>query len=193
MSLPISRQQALEFLKKYNQTERDFVHFLESEAVMKELAGKFGEDVEYWGMLGLLHDIDWGVTKNNPQEHLTQAPKLLKEMGFDENFIQIIVSHGYGFDCAGLQDKKRTSKIEFALACAETINGLIHSYALMRGKKISDMQVKGLKKKFKDKAFAAAVDRNIIRECENLDLGLDEFFDISIKGIKKIKDEIGLE
>jgi putative nucleotidyltransferase with HDIG domain len=193
MTLPISREQAIELLKKYNSEDdkADWNHYFESEAIMKAVAEKLGEDVEYWGMLGLLHDIDWGLTKNNIQEHLTKAPEILREAGFDDGFINIVVTHGYGFDCAGLKDKKREKPVEFALAAAETLTGLIYAYALMRGSKISDMEVKGLKKKFKDKAFAANCNRDIIREIENI-MPLDEFFEVSINAMKNIKGEIGL-
>ena len=192
--LPITRDQAWELVKKHNSNDRDLIHYLESEAVMRELAKKLGEDEEYWGVLGLVHDIDWGLTKDNDESHLTKAPEILKEVGFDDEFIEIVLSHGYGFsELPHLADKKRTEKIQYALAASETITGLIHAYALMRGKRISDMEVKGLRKKFKDKAFAAKIEREIIREAENLDLGLDEFFQIAIDGIKNIKEDVGLE
>lgn len=191
----ITRQEAIELLKKYNPIEnkQDFNHYLESEAIMGELAQKLGEDIEYYKMLGLLHDVDWGITKNNSKEHLTKAPEILKNAGFDDKFICIIVSHGCGFDCAGLLDKKRSEKIEHALAASETLTGLIHAYALMRGKKISDMELSGLKKKFKDKAFAAGCNREIIKEIENLGITIDEFLSIGIEAIKKIKSDVGLE
>ena len=195
MSIPISREQAIELLKKYNNPDdkSDWNHFLESEAVMKELAKKLGENEDYWGMLGLLHDIDWGITKNNSIEHLTKAPEILKEAGFDEEFINNIVSHGCGFECADLKNKKRTKKEEYALAASETLTGLIHAYALMRGKRISDMEVSGLKKKFKDKTFAAKVDREIIKECELCGITLDEFLGLAIEAVKGIRERVGLE
>ena len=193
-NLPITRDQAWELVKKHNTHPQDLIHYLESEAVMRELAKHLNEDEEYWGMLGLMHDLDWGLTKNNVETHITKAPEILKEAGFDEKFIETIESHGYSFsELPHLADKKRTEKIQYALAASETITGLIHSYALMRGKRISGMEVKGLRKKFKDKAFAAKIEREIIREAENLDLGLDEFFQIAIDGIKNIKGEVGLE
>ena len=111
MKLPINREQALELVKKYNSDKSDLNHYLESEAVMRELAKKFGENIEYYGMLGLIHDIDWGITKDNSVEHLTKAPEILKNAGFDNEFIEIVVSHGYGFPCAGLENKKRTKRI----------------------------------------------------------------------------------
>lgn len=191
--LPISREQAWELIKKYNSEKTDLNHYLESEAVMRELAKKLGEDEEYWGMLGLIHDIDWGITKDNVQTHLTKAPEILKEAGFDDEFIDVILSHGCGFDIAGLKDKKRSGKIQHALAASETITGLIHAYALMRDGRVNDMEAKGLKKKFKDKTFAAKIDRDIIKECEQLGLTLEEFFEVAINGIKKIAEEVGLK
>jgi len=192
-TLPITREQAWEVLKKYNSDKTDLNHYLESEAVMRELAKKLGEDEEYWGMLGLIHDIDWGITKDNVQTHLTKAPEILKGAGFDDEFIDVIVSHGCGFDIAGLKDKKRSGKLQHALAASETITGLIHAYALMRDGRVSDMEAKGLKKKFKDKTFAAKIDRDIIKECEQLGLTLEEFFEVAINGIKNIKEEVGLK
>ena len=194
MKIPISREEALEFLKSMNQKESDFNHYLESEAIMKALAEEFNEDVGYWAMIGLLHDVDWALTRENWEEHTSKAEEFLKEKGFDEKFIQIIQSHTYGSDLIPkFKDKQRIKKIEHALAAAETLTGIIHAYALMRGKKISNMEVKGLKKKFKDKAFAANCDRKIIKEIEKTGIDLDEFFKISIEAIKKIKNLIGLE
>jgi uncharacterized protein len=194
MALPLNREQAIELLKKYNNPgdKSDWNHFIESEAIMKELAKKLGEDTEKWGMLGLLHDIDWGITKNNTTEHLTKAPEILKDAGFSDEFIADVVAHGCGFECAGLKDKKREKKEEFALAASETLTGLIHAYSRMRGNKVSDMETAGLKKKFKDKAFAAGCNRDIIKECENLGITLDEFLQIGIDGVKNVKDEVGL-
>ena len=131
MTLPITRDEAWELVKKYNSDEKDLFHYLESEIVCRALAARVREDPDYFAMLGLLHDIDWGLTKEDTVSHLTKAPDILREAGFDEKFIEILVSHGYGFDCAGLLDKKRTRKEEFLLACGETITGLIHAYALI--------------------------------------------------------------
>ena len=192
-SLPISREKAWELIKKHNTHEQDLIHYLESEAVMRQLASHLREDENYWGMLGLLHDIDWGITKENVETHLTKMPEILKNEGFPEDFIENISSHGYGFEeLPHLAEKRRTEKIHHALAASETITGLIHAYALMRGRRISDMVPSGLKKKFKDKTFAAKIDREVILECEKLGLSLEEFFKIAIEGIKKIKDEVGL-
>ena len=192
-NLLLSRDEAWDLVKKYNTHRQDLIHYLESEAVMRELAKKLGEDEDYWGMLGLVHDIDWGITKNDIKTHLTKSPQILSDSGFDQEFIDIIISHGYGFDCAGLKDKKRTRKIEYALAASETITGLVHTYALVKGGVISDMKVNGLKKKFKDKSFAKAVSREIIRESEELGISLEELFEVAIEGIKKIAKEVDLK
>jgi putative nucleotidyltransferase with HDIG domain len=192
MALPISREQAIILLKKYPQGQFEMNHYLESGAVMKNLAKRLGEDEEYYEMLGLLHDVDWALTKDNPKEHLTLAPEILRKVGFDEEFIQIIISHGFGSECGGLMDRKRTKKIEYALSAAETITGLINAYAIIKGKNISNMEVSGLKKKFKGKAFAAGCDRERISDIEQVGISLDEFFSIAIEGIKNIKEQVGL-
>ena len=191
--LPITRDEALKLIYQYNKEQPDINHYLESEAIMGALAERLGEDVNYWRMLGLLHDIDWGITKNNLGKHLTEMPDILKGVGFDQDFINVVLSHGYGYDIADLLDKRRIQKIEHALACSETVTGLIHAYALVRNGMVSDMKVKGLKKKFKDKAFAAKVNRNIIRECEHLSLNITEFFNLAIQAFTSIKEDIGLK
>jgi len=194
MKLPISKEQAIEILKKYPQEKSEMNHYLESEAIMRILAKKLGEDEDYWGMLGLLHDVDWSLTKNNWSEHTIKAEKILKEVGFDDEFIQIIQSHAYNHHGMPVfADRQRKQKIEHALSACETLTGIIHAYALMREGKISDMEVKGLKKKFKDKAFAAGCDREVIQEIENVGISLDEFFEIGIEGIKNIKEQVGLK
>ena len=194
MNLPISKQEAIEFLKSMPQEESDMNHYIESAAVMKALAEKLGENEGEWEMLGLLHDVDWSLTKEDWTKHTVEAERLLKEKGFDDEFIQIVQSHGYGYDeIPTWKDKKRETKVEHALAAAETSVGLIYAYALMRGKKISDMEAKGVKKKFKDKAFAANCNREIIKEAEELGIEMSEFFEIAINAMKEIKEEIGLE
>jgi len=189
--LPINREQALGAIKKTNPEQYDMNHYLESEAVMKALAKKIGEDEDYYGMLGLLHDIDWSLTKNDSTKHLTLAPKMLKDLGFDDEFINTVLAHGYGFDCAGLKDKKRTKKIEHALACSETITGLVHSYYLMR-KSFEGMKAKGLMEKFKDAKFAAKINRDIIKECELIGVPLNDFMQLAIDAIASIQNQLKL-
>src|SRR3989338_672289 len=160
---------------------------------MRALAEKLNEDVEYWGMLGLLHDVDWALTRENWKEHGIKSVEILKENGFDDEFTQTVQSHACGLnEIPALKEKTRTKKIEHALAAAETATGLIYAYALMRGKKISDMAVSGLNKKFKDKRFAANCNREIIKEIELIGMNLEEFFGIAIKAMQEIKEAIGL-
>jgi uncharacterized protein len=193
-NLPITREKAIEILRSMPNEKAEMNHYFESEAIMRGVAKKFGEDENYWGMLGLLHDVDWALTKNNWAEHTIKAEKILKEAGFDNEFIQIVQSHAYSHPGMPVfLDKQRTKNVEYALAASETLTGIIHAYALMRGKKVSDMEVSGLKKKFKDKAFAANCDREIIKEIEKTGLSPDEFFHIAIESMKNIKSEIGLE
>lgn len=189
----ISRDQALALLKSMPQQQSDMNHYLETEAIMRALARHFHEDEEYWGMIGLLHDVDWALTRDNLAEHTVNVEEILKQNGFDDDFIQTVQSHGYGIEqIPEFKDKQRTKKIEHALAASETLTGIIYAYALMKGKKISDMEVKGLKKKFKDKSFAANCSRELVREIEKTGLGLDEFFQLAIDAVKGIADKIGL-
>lgn len=190
--LPITREEAWKLVLKYNKKQANLNHYLESEVVMRKLAEKLNEDVEAWGMLGLLHDIDWELTETDSQNHLTKAPEILKTAGFQDNFIEVIISHGYGCNCAGLENKKRIKKVEYALACAETVTGLIYTAALMREDKINSLKVDSLLKKFKDKKFAAKVDREVIKECEKLGLSLEDFLQIALDAIKGIAKQINL-
>lgn len=193
-SLPITREEAVNLLKSMPQLDSDMNHYLETEAIMRALAEKFGENAGYWGMLGLLHDVDWALTKKDWSEHCIKAAELLKEKGFDDAFIENVQSHGYGYgEIPLLKDKKRNSKIQHCLVASETLTGIIYAYALLRGKRISDMGAKGLKKKFKDKKFAANCNRESVKEIELTGLALGDFFSLSIESIKKIKGQIGLE
>jgi putative nucleotidyltransferase with HDIG domain len=190
----ISREEAINFLKTMPQLDSDMNHYLETEAIMVGLARKFNEDEGYWGMLGLLHDIDWSQTKTNLKEHGIKAREMLEHLGFEPEFIEIIQSHTFGYEeIPAFKDKKRSKEIEHCLAAAETLTGIIYAYALMRGKKISDMEPKGLKKKFDNRTFAANCNREIIKEIELTSLKLDELFSIAIESMKRIKAQIGLE
>lgn len=192
--LPVNREEAVALLESMHPDNADMLHYIETEAVMRLLAEQFGQDPDYWGMIGLLHDVDWTLTKNSPEEHCIKAKEILAEKGFSDEDIQIIQSHGYGCEqIPELKDKQRTQKIEFALAAAETVTGLIYAYALMRGKSISGMEPSKLKKKFKDKSFAAGCNREIIKEIEKTGLTIDEFFAISIRAMQTVKEQIGLQ
>lgn len=191
--LPVNREEAISYLRELGNENTEMNHYIETEAIMKKLANHFCEDENYWGMLGLLHDIDWILTKNKIQEHSLIAEELLLKLGFESDFISLVQSHVYSNKMIPkFLDKKRLNKIEFCLASSETITGLIYAYALMRNKNISTMEVKGLKKKFKDKVFAENCNREIIKEIEKTGISLDSFFQIAIDSLKEIKNEIGL-
>jgi putative nucleotidyltransferase with HDIG domain len=184
--LPITRTQAIELLKKMNQSETDMNHYIATEKIMRKLAEKFNEDKEYWGMVGLLHDIDWAITKDNVKEHCIKAEQMLRELNFNQEFIENVQSHCYNNEIVPqFINKKRKGKIQHALTAAETITGIITAYKLMRGT-MEDMQVKGLKKKFKDKKFAANCNRELVKEIELTGITLDEFFEISIQAMQNL-------
>lgn len=149
----------------------------------KELG--YGEEEEYWGQVGLLHDIDFELY---PEQHCIKAPDLLKEGGIGEDMIYSVCSHGYGICC----DIKPEHEMEKVLFAADELTGLIWSAALMRpSKSVMDMEVKSLKKKFKDKKFAAGCSGDVIRQgAENLGWELDELFEKTILAMRSCEAEI---
>ncbi len=161
---------------------------------MRALARYFGEDEEEWGIIGLLHDIDWDLTKENPKEHLVKMPSILKEAGASDLLIEVIMSHGYGHaDCGAPQDKLRSTKLEHSLAAAETLTGLIVTSALIQpDKKLANVKLESLEKKFKNKKFAEKCDRNVILECEKIGIPLSEFLQIGLNALQNISTQIGL-
>lgn len=177
----ISREQALELLKKYNKEPFHIQHALTVEGVMRWFAKElgYGEEEEFWGITGLLHDIDFELY---PDEHCKKAPELLREAGVGEDMIYAVCSHGYGI-CSEEEPKLEMEKVLFA---SDELTGLIWSCALMRpSKSTMDLEVKSLKKKFKDKRFAAGCSRDIIAQgAERLGWELDELFDKTIKAMR---------
>ncbi len=177
----ISREQALELLKKYNKEPFHIQHGLTVEGVMRWFAKELGyeKEEEYWGITGLLHDIDFELY---PEEHCKKAPELLREAGVSEDMIYAVCSHGYGL-CSEEEPKHEMEKVLFA---ADELTGLIWSCALMRpSKSTMDLEVKSLKKKFKDKRFAAGCSRDVISQgAERLGWELDELFDKTILAMR---------
>ena len=192
--LKITKQQADELVAKYITNPITKLHLIESEAIMRALAKKFGEDEEKWGIIGLLHDIDWDLSKDNTLEHCKKAVGILKEAGATDFLIETIISHGYGNPhCGAPQDKGRNTKLQYSLAAAETLTGLIIASALVQpDKKLSSVNLKSLKKKFKNKGFAAGCDREIILECEKAGVSLDEFLELGLKALQEISSQLGL-
>lgn len=194
MNLNITKQQADQLVDKYITNQITKYHLIESEAIMRALAKHLGENEDEWGIIGLLHDIDWDLTKANPKEHLTKAPDILKQAGASDELINAIISHGYGQPaCGAPQDKERQTKLEHALAAAETLTGLIVASALVQpDKKLASVSLQSLLKKFKSKGFAANCNREIIMECEKIEISLEQFLEIGLKALQSIADKIGL-
>lgn len=182
-----TREQAWEVLKEYTKSENLLRHALAVEAVMRHIARKRGEDEDVWGVVGLVHDVDYEA---HPEEHCSHAPEILRERGWPESFIRAVVSHGWGI-CSDVQPETDLEKTLYAI---DELTGLVAAAALVRpSKSVLDLTAKSVKKKWKDKAFAAGVDRSIIEKGASM-LGVDrsELIEDTIEGMRVVADEIGL-
>lgn len=190
MKSNLTRQEALKLLQKYNKEPFHLLHGLTVEGVMRYFAWETGngEDEEYWGIVGLLHDIDF---ERYPEEHCVKAQELLREAGVSEEMVYSICSHGYGL-CSDLEPRHQMEKILFA--CDE-LTGLIGAAARMRpSKSVMDMEVGSLKKKFKDKKFAAGCSRDVIRDgAERLGWDMDELFEKTILAMRSCERHVAEE
>jgi lysyl-tRNA synthetase class 2 len=188
----ITYKEAKKLVDEYIKDPGTRNHMRESEVIMRGLAKHFGADEDAWGILGLLHDIDWELTKDDHAQHTVKCVEILKKAGMTDEAIDIIVAHGYGA-CGGHEDKVRTKFLEHALAAAETITGLVYATALVYpSKKLADVKVKSIAKRMKAKDFARNCDRNVIKEAEKLGITMDEFYEIALKAMQKIAEEIGV-
>ena len=182
-----NREEALALLRRYNQEPFHILHALTVEGVMKWYAQElgYGDQADFWGMAGLLHDIDF---EQWPEQHCQKAPELLKEAGASEELIHAVVSHGYGL-CANVEPEHEMEKVLFA---ADELTGLIGAAAKMRpSKSVSDMEVSSLKKKFKDKKFAAGCSRDVIRQgAERLGWELDTLFERTIQAMRSCETSV---
>lgn len=181
----MEREKALELLKKYNQEEFHIRHGLTVEGVMRYFAKELGYDENFWGIVGLLHDIDF---ENYPEEHCKKAPDLLKEIEAPEEMVRAICSHGFGI-CSDIEPIHEMERILFAV---DELTGLIWAAAKMRpSKSTKDMEVSSVKKKFKDKKFAAGCSRETISSgAERLGWSLDELFEKTISAMRDCEDKI---
>lgn len=190
MVLSISRNEAVELLKKYNKDAFHLHHAYTVEAVMRYFAEKlgYGEDADFWATVGLLHDIDF---EKYPEEHCKKAPELLREGGANEELIHAVCSHGYGI-CVDVEPVHEMEKVLFA--CDE-LTGLIGACALMRpSKSCKDMELKSLKKKYKDKKFAAGCSRDIIAKgAELLGWTLDGLLESTLEAMKATEDTVAAQ
>lgn len=183
----LSRGDAWKLLTEYTDTASLRCHALTVEAVMRHFARIRGEDEEVWGAAGLLHDLDW---EKFPKEHCRKAEEIMRSRGIDEVYIRAMQAHAYGL-CT---DVKPESAMEKTLFTVDELTGLIHALCLMRpSKSVLDLEVKSVKKKFKDKSFAAGVNRTLIKEgCDMLGMPLDDVIRETIEGMKEAADAIGL-
>ncbi|NLI60446.1 MAG: HDIG domain-containing protein [Clostridiales bacterium] len=182
-----TREKALALLKEYNQNDSLIKHALSVEAVMVHFAELLGEDKEKWGIIGLIHDLDY---EKYPEEHCTKTKEILEERNWPDDYIRAVVSHGWGI-CSDVEPVEKMEKVLYTI---DELTGLIVATTLMRpSKSILDLKVKSVKKKWKQKSFAAGVDRSIIEKgAQMLGMELSQVIEESIKGMQKVADEIGL-
>ena len=183
-----TREEALALLRQYNKNESLVKHAMAVEGVMRYIARKRGEDEEKWGLIGLIHDLDY---EQFPDQHCKKTEEILKENDWPEEYIRAAVSHGWGI-CT---DVKPESDMEKVLYAIDELTGLVVTSALVRpSKSVMDMKTKSVKKKWKQKQFAAGVDRSIIEKgAEMLGLELGELITDTIMGMRDVAEEIGLK
>lgn len=179
----MERKEAIELLKKYNEEEFHIRHALTVEGVMRYFAEQMGYDEDFWGLVGLLHDVDF---EKYPDEHCKKAPELLKEINASDEMVHAICSHGYG-SCSDIKPEHAMEKVLYAV---DELTGLIWAAAKMRpSKSTKDMEVSSLKKKFKDKKFAAGCSRDVISKgAEVLEMSLEELFEKTILAMRSCED-----
>lgn len=183
----LRREEALTLLRKYNKSEGLVKHALAVEGVMRYCARKRGEDEDKWGVIGLIHDLDY---EQFSEQHCQKSGEILRSEGWPEDDIRAVMSHGWGI-CTDVEPQ---SKLEKVLYAVDELTGLVVATALVRpSKSVMDMTVKSVKKKWKDKAFAAGVNRAVIEKgAEMLGVELTELIDDAISGMREVADEIGL-
>lgn len=188
MKTAITRSQALALLQKYNQEPFHILHGLTVDGVMRYFAQETGEDPDFWGIVGLLHDVDF---ERWPEKHCLEAPRLLAEINAEPEMVHAICSHGYGICC----DVEPTEQMEKILFAADELTGLIGAAAKMRpSKSVCDMEVSSLKKKFKDKKFAAGCSRDVIRQgAERLGWTIEELMEKTILAMRSCEETVNEE
>jgi putative nucleotidyltransferase with HDIG domain len=184
----MTRDEAYDLLCQHVQAENLRKHCLATEAILRALARRLGEDEALWGIVGLLHDLDFESTADLPAEHTKATCDLLRGKGFPEEALQAIREHNA--EALGIA---RESRFGIALACGETITGLIVATALvMPDKKLASVKAKSVLKRMRKKDFARAVSREIIAECERLGIPLDEFAPLALEAMQGVADDLGL-
>jgi len=183
-----TREIALELFRKYNKSESLLKHALSVEGVMRYMAKKAGEDEEKWGIIGLIHDLDYEMY---PEQHCMMTRKILADNGWPEDYIRAVISHGWGI----VSDIEPATLLEKTLFAMDELTGLVTTSALVRPtRSVMDMEAKSVKKKWTDKRFAAGVDRSVIEKgASMLGVTLDELITDCIAGMRTVADEIGLK
>jgi putative nucleotidyltransferase with HDIG domain len=188
MGYGITREEAVQLLKEHIKNPNLLKHCLASEAVMGALADRLGEDLEKWALAGLLHDLDVEAVNADLSRHTHETERVLREKGVDGEIIAAIKMHN-----EKAHGVRRSERFHHALAAGETITGLIIATTLVYpDKKLSSVKAKSVKKRMKEKAFAAGVDRDIIMECETLGIPIDEFCELCVKAMQGIAEDLGL-
>jgi len=183
-----TREDALELLQQYNQNESLIKHALAVEGVMRYMARKRGEDEVKWGIIGLIHDLDY---EQYPQMHCRKSEEILRENNWPKDYIRAVVSHGYEI-CTDVEPQSEVEKVLYAI---DELTGLVVTTALVRpSKSVMDVTAKSVKKKWKDKRFAAGVDRSIIEKgAQMLGVELTDLITDTIIGMREVAEEIGLK
>lgn len=183
-----NREIAIELLKKYNKTESLLKHAYAVEGVMRYMAKRDGEDEEKWGIIGLIHDLDYEMY---PEQHCTMTEKILQDNNWPADYIRAVLSHGWGL----VTDVEPLSKLEKTIYAMDELTGLVATSALVRpSKSVLDMEARSVKKKWNDKRFAAGVDRSVIEKgAEMLGVSLDDLITDCIMGMRSVAEEIGLK
>ncbi|MCD6430385.1 MAG: hydrolase [Deltaproteobacteria bacterium] len=183
-----TRDEALQLLHEYNQSDSLRKHAYAVEGVMRYLAKKNGEDEDKWGIIGLIHDLDY---EKYPDQHCTKTKEILEEHNWPEEYIRAVIAHGWGI-CSDVEPQSTLEKTLFAI---DELTGLIAANAMVRpSKSVMDMTVKSVKKKWKSPAFAAGVDRSIIQKgAEMLGVEIGELIEDTIMGMREVAEETGLK
>ncbi len=183
-----SREYYLDLLNRNVNNPKMIAHSLASEAVLRALATRLGEDVDLWGVAGLLHDIDVEITSSDSKQHSLVGAEMLEAEGLPKELVDAVKMHNEM--STGLE---RTTRFQYALAAGETVTGLIFATAIVQpDKKISSVKVKSVVKRMKEKLFAASVNRDTIMECEKFGIPLDEFVALSIEALLPVAPELGM-
>ena len=183
-----TRDEAFALLQQFNSDESLIRHALAVEGVMRYFAQKYGEDSEKWGIIGLVHDLDY---QQYPNQHCTKTAEILTAHRWPEDYVRAVVSHGWGI-CSDIEPQEKMEKVLYAV---DELTGLVAATALVRpSRSVLDMEPKSIKKKWKDKSFAAGVNRDVIQKgAEMLGMELADLFQETIAGMRKIAQEIGLK